>query len=351
MPAAVRDVAPDQPLPVLSRSTLTRAGVLLALGLLAVLTVTIIGIAVGARDISAADVVQVLLHPDGTSYDSYVLWTERIPRTILGLLVGAALGASGLIMQALTLNPLADPGILGVEVGAAFFVVFGVVIFQVGDLRVYFWFALVGAAVTAGLVYLIGTRTAVGGSALGLVLAGAAIAALMAAMINLLIVRSPATAASLRFWSVGQLTGRAEVLGDALPFLVVGLVGALPLGRTLNILALGEDMAAGLGVRVGSAQLVCAAVAVLLCAAATAACGPVGFVGLVAGHLARMLVGTDHRLALPMAMLVGSALLLAADVAGRIVLRGGELEVGIMTAVIGTPFFVWLARRRDLVTL
>lgn len=351
MPAAVRDDAPGQSLPVLDRLSITRASVLLALGLVVVLTVTITGIAVGARDISIADVVHVLLHPNGTSYNSYVLWTERIPRTLLGLLVGAALGASGLIMQALTLNPLADPGILGVEVGAAFFVVVGVVVFHIGDLRIYFWFALVGAALTAALVYLIGTRTAVGGSALGLVLAGAATAALMAALINLLIVRSPATAASLRFWSVGQLTGRAEVLGEAMPFLIVGLLLALPLGRTLNILALGEDTAAGLGVRVGHTQLICAAVAVMLCAAATAACGPVGFVGLVAGHLARMLVGTDHRLALPMAMLVGSALLLAADVAGRIVLPGGELEVGIMTAVIGTPFFVWLARRRDLVTL
>ncbi|MFT4217992.1 MAG: iron ABC transporter permease [Micropruina sp.] len=336
--------------PELPRARLARSGAILLGGLALTFVVLVLSVGLGARDISPAEVVSVLLHPYDDYYNAHVLWTERIPRTLLGALVGAALGASGLIMQALTLNPLSDPGILGVEVGASFAVVVGIVAFGIGDLHGYFWFALLGAGATAALVYLVGTRAA-GGSAIGLVLAGAAVAALLASAISLLVVRSASTAASLRFWSVGQLTGRAEVLPEVTPFLAAGLLLALPLGRTLNILALGEDAAAGLGVRVGRAQLLCAGVAVLLCAAATAGVGPVAFVGLVGGHLARMLVGADHRASLPVATVAGAVLLLSADVAGRLAPGSGELEVGITTAVIGTPFFIWLARRPNLVTL
>ncbi len=336
---------------LLPRASAGRGAAMLLAAAVLVVATTLLSIGLGARDIDPADVLDILLHPDARTYETHVLWTERIPRTILGLLVGAALGVSGLIMQALTLNPLADPGVLGIEVGASFMVVLGITLAGISGLTGYFWLALLGAAITATAVYLIGTRTAVGGSAVGLVLGGAAVAALMASLISLLVVRSAVAAANLRAWSVGQLTGRAEVLADAVPFLLVGLVLALPFGRVLNILALGEDTAAGLGVRVGRAQLVAAAVAVLLCAAATAACGPIAFVGLVVGHIARMLVGADHRWSLPLSMLLGAALLLLADVAGRLMPGPGELEVGIMTAVIGTPFFVWLARRPHLVTL
>ncbi|MFD0419281.1 FecCD family ABC transporter permease [Streptomyces sp. NPDC127108] len=319
---------------------------------MAALVATLIAsVGLGARDISPLEIVRILLHPGAEDYNSQVLWTERVPRTFLGLAVGAALGASGLIMQALTLNPLADPGILGIEQGAAMFVVLGILFLDLTGVRGYFWMALLGSGVTAVLVYLIGTRTDAGGSTLGLVLAGVALAAVMSSLITLMVVRDEAVYAHLRFWSVGQLTGRAGVLGQAVPFVAAGLLLALPLGRTLNILGLGDETARGLGVRVERARLASAAVAVLLCAAATAAVGPVAFVGLVAAHCARLLAGTDHRWSLPLAMLLGAVLLTAADTAGRLVVDHGEIQVGVMTAVVGTPFFIWLARRRNLVRM
>ncbi|WP_067480316.1 FecCD family ABC transporter permease [Actinomadura hibisca] len=326
-----------------------RGAAVLLLGAVALIVVVVGGIGLGARDIAPWDTVRILLHPDAQGYNAHVLWTERIPRTLLAVLVGAALGGSGMIMQALTMNPLADPGILGVEQGAALFVVCGVLFLDLNDAHDYFWLALAGAAVSALLVYTIGVRANTGSATLGLVLAGVAVAALTVSVITLLVVRDEAAFAQLRFWSVGQLTGRADVLDDILPFAAVGLLAALPLGRTLNVLGLGADTATGLGVNVARARLVGAAIGVLLCAAATAAVGPVAFVGLVGAHTARLLVGPDHRWSLPMSMVCGAVLLCAADIAGRLAGGDGEVQVGVMTAVIGTPFFVWLARRADLV--
>ncbi|MFF7297154.1 iron chelate uptake ABC transporter family permease subunit [Streptomyces sp. NPDC008265] len=337
--------------PPVARTRAARGAPVALLACLILSVVVIAGIGLGARDIPATSVVRILFDPFGTGYDHDVLWTERIPRTLLGLLVGAALGASGLVMQALTVNPLSDPGILGVQQGAALFVVLGILVLDVNDANGFFWLALAGAALTAAAVYLIGTRTRAGSSTLGLVLAGVAVAALLASVVTLLVVRDEVVFSSLRFWSVGQLAGRSSVLDEITPFVLAGLLLALPLGRTLNVLALGEDTARGLGVRVERAQLLGAAVAVLLCAAATAALGPVAFVGLVAAHVARMLVGSDHRWSLPLSMACGAILLVGADTVGRMVLDHGEVQVSVMTGIVGTPFFVWLARRRDLVRM
>lgn len=314
----------------------------------ALVAVLVAGVGLGARAISPAEILRVLADPGGEGYTAHVLWTERIPRTLLGLLVGAALGASGLIMQALTRNPLADPGILGVEQGAALAVVAAILLWDVGGAHGYFWPALGGAAITAVVVYLIGVRAAPTGATIGLVLAGVAIAAVMSSLTTLLVVRDEVLFSHLRSWSVGRLTGRAGILGEITPFAVAGLLLALPLGRTLNLLALGEHTATALGLRVGRARLVCAAVAVLLCAAATAAMGPVAFVGLIGAHGARLLIGADHRRSLPLSMVCGAVLLVAADIAGRVAPGPGEVQVAVMTAIVGTPFFVWLARRRNL---
>ncbi|MEU6062585.1 iron ABC transporter permease [Streptomyces sp. NPDC047097] len=335
--------------PPLARTRSSRGATVAVLALAALAATLVAGIALGARDISAGEVVRVLLHPGGETFNSHVLWTDRIPRTFLGLLVGAALGASGLIMQALTMNPLSDPGILGVEQGASLFVVLGILFLGVTGVQGYFWLALAGSACAAALVYLIGTRTNTGSTTIGLVLAGVAMGAVMSSLITLLVVRDRVAFAHLRAWSVGQLTGRSEALGQILPFAIAGLLLALTLGRTLNVLGLGDEAARGLGVKVERARLTSAAVAVLLCAAATAAIGPVAFVGLVGAHVARMLVGADHRWSLPVAMATGAVLLTVSDTAGRLILDHGEIQVGVMTAVVGTPFFVWLARRRDLV--
>lgn len=340
---------PPVPHPAPARTKSSRGASVVVLAGLILTILVVASVALGARDISPLDVVDILFHPDAGGYDHDVLWTERIPRTFLGLAVGASLGASGLLMQALTMNPLSDPGILGVEQGAALFVVLGILFLDFSGVEGYFWAALVGAAAAFALVHLIGTRSNTGSSTIGLVLAGVAVAAVISSVITLLVVRDEAAYAHLRLWSVGQLTGRSSVLDEAAPFAVVGLLLALPLGRTLNVLGLGEETALGLGVNVRRARLLCASVAVLLCAAATAAVGPVAFVGLVAAHTARLLVGADHRWSLPLSMVCGAALLIGADTAGRLVLEHGEIQVSVMTAVVGTPFFLWLARRRDLV--
>jgi iron complex transport system permease protein len=325
------------------------------LGLLGLLALTVVGLilslALGARDIAPGTVVDILrgARPAG-DYEALVVLTERMPRTLLALLVGACLGASGVIMQAITRNPLADPGILGVELGAAFAVLIGILFFGVRGASSYFWWALAGAAVTACVVLAISRLAALATSAtISLVIAGAAMSAILGSLITLLIVRDTAVYAHYNYWSVGQLNGRAGVIDEIWPFAVIGLVLALPLGRGLNALALGEEVAESLGVAVGRTQLYAASVAVLLCAVATAAVGPVAFVGLLGAHTARLLVGGDHRWLLPYGILCGTVLLLVADVACRLVPGNGELQVAIATAVIGAPVFVALARGRRVV--
>lgn len=327
------------------------------LGLLAMVAalavVCLLSLGLGARTIDPQVVVQALVgHLAGDlpqGYDETVVITERLPRTVLGIIVGLCLGASGAIMQAITRNPLVDGGILGVELGAACAVVAGIVFLDLTSTVLTFWFALVGALLTAALVYGISRLARSASAAVSLVIAGAATAAMLAAVINLMIIRDESAFTRYRFWSIGQLAGRDSTIPELWPFALVGLVLALLCGPTLNALTLGESVAAGLGVRVRRAQLLTALVAVLLCAAAVAAAGPIGFIGLVGAHLARLLVGADQRLLVPYAMVLGATVLLTADVLGRLAPGHGEIAVGIMTAIVGTPFFVALARRRTLV--
>lgn len=325
------------------------------LGLVALLALSAIGIvlglALGARDIALWTVIEALFgaRADG-DYEALVIMTERMPRTLLALLVGACLGCSGVIMQALTRNPLADPGILGIELGAAFAVLLGILFAGVRGASSYFWWALAGSAVTAVVVLLIARLASFAASTtISLVIAGAAMSAILGSLITLLIIRDTAVYAHYNYWSVGQLTGRGGVIDEIWPFALVGLALALLLGRVLNALALGDEVAAGLGVPVVRWQLFGAGVAVLLCAAATAAVGPVAFVGLLGAHTARLLVGADHRWLLPYGTLCGAVLLLFADVACRLLPGSGELQVAIATAVIGAPVFVMLARSRRVI--
>ena len=307
-----------------------------------------LSVAIGTRDVGLDDIVSALAGRVETIGEAAV--AMRIPRTLLALLAGGALGLAGAIMQGVTRNPLADPGILGVELGAAFAVLIGILFFGVRGASSYFWWALAGAAVTACVVLAISRLAALATSAtISLVIAGAAMSAILGSLITLLIVRDTAVYAHYNYWSVGQLNGRAGVIDEIWPFAVIGLVLALPLGRGLNALALGEEVAESLGVAVGRTQLYAASVAVLLCAVATAAVGPVAFVGLLGAHTARLLVGGEHRWLLPYGILCGAVLLLVADVACRLVPGNGELQVAIATAVIGAPVFVALARGRRVV--
>ncbi len=345
----------DDPRAVLGAVTTTtrrRVAGLVALVLLLGL-VALLSLALGARVIPpstvARAVADALAGASPESYDATVIATERVPRTVVGLLVGLCLGGSGAIMQAITRNPLVDGGILGVELGAACAVVAGIVAFGLNGVVATFWLALAGAVATAVVVYGVSRLTRAASTAVSLVIAGAATAAMLGAVINLLIIRDESAFSRYRFWSIGQLAGRGDAIGELWPFAVAGLVLALLCGPTLNALMLGEAVAAGLGVRVRRAQLATALVAVLLCAAAVAAAGPIGFIGLVGAHLARLVVGGDQRLLLPFSMVAGATVLLAADAPGRLAPGHGEIAVGIMTAVVGTPFFVVLARTRRLV--
>ena len=345
---------PDTDVDVLVAALRTGRGRRLA-GLLALLALAAVGVvaslALGARDIPPSVVIDALLHPSrgDTSFDVAVVIDERLPRTVLAVLVGAALGAAGAIMQAVTRNPLVDGGILGTELGAAVAVVSAILFLGVSGAVTYFWFALIGAAVATAVVLAMARLATDTSETVSLVISGAAVSALLGALITVMTIRDSGVFSAFRYWSIGQLVGRSSVLADLWMFVVVGLVLALFLGGMLNVLSLGDDIAAALGVGVGRAQLVAMIVAVLLCAAATAATGPIAFVGLVGAHVARLLVGADQRWTIPYAMLAGAVILLVADVLGRLAPGQGEIQVGVMTAIVGTPFFVALARRRKVV--
>ncbi|TQJ59223.1 iron complex transport system permease protein [Arthrobacter sp. SLBN-83] len=302
-------------------------------------------LAVGARDVPPGTVWQALTAFNATNGDHAVVHA-RIPRTVLGLLAGGALGLAGAAMQGVARNPLADPGIIGVNAGAALAVVTGIYIFGATSFTGYVWFAFAGAAAAAVVVYLIASLGREGATPVKLALAGAALSAGLSSLMNVILVSSQDTLDRFRFWQVGGIAGRDwSVLLPGLPFLAAGAMIVLFAGRLLNSLALGDDTARGLGQRVGLSRAVTALGIVLLCGTATALAGPIGFVGLVIPHAVRFLTGPDYRWILPFSMVAAPALLLAADIIGRVVLLPGEVPAGIMTALIGAPVFVWLVRR------
>jgi iron complex transport system permease protein len=327
-----------------------RAGLVVALAALLVLTV-LASLAVGAKPIPLEAVWSAIFSPTGTE-DDIVVRSLRFPRTVLGVLVGVALGIAGALMQGHTRNPLADPGLLGVSAGAAFLVVVGIASFGVTDLYGYVWFAFAGAFAASVLVFVLGSISQDGPTPVTLALAGVAVSALLGAFTSTLILADTATLDAFRFWAVGSLAGRdAEIAGQVAPFLLIGVVLALINAPGLNLISLGEDVARGLGVNLGLTRWTGLAAITLLTGAAVAACGPIGFVGLVVPHVCRIFTGPDHRWLIPACGLAGAVLLLGADIIGRVVVRPGELQVGIVLALVGAPFFVALVRRHRMVAL
>ncbi|MBI1350285.1 MAG: iron chelate uptake ABC transporter family permease subunit [Actinomycetales bacterium] len=275
--------------------------------------------------------------------------SARIPRTLLAFLVGAMLAVSGASMQAVTRNPLADPGILGVSFGAALAVVIGIAAFGISSPYAYIAFAIVGAGMSAVFVYVVGSLGYGGMTPLKLALAGAATAAAFTSLISAILLPRVDVMTTFRFWQVGGVGGATwDRVALAAPFAVIGVLACLALARGMNTLALGDDVAAGLGENVARARLLGWAGAVVLCGAATAVAGPIAFVGLVVPHVCRLLVGGDYRWVLPASAIVGAGLLIGADVVGRVIARPDEIEVGIVTAVIGAPVFVWIVRRQKV---
>ncbi|WP_129337945.1 FecCD family ABC transporter permease [Cellulomonas endophytica] len=331
-----------------------RPGRVRALWLLAVLAVLLVLVAlsvtVGSRAVGFADLVAGL--GGSTENLGQAAVVKRVPRTVLALVAGAALGLSGAVMQGVTRNPLADPGILGITMGSSLAVVAGIALLGLSSASAYVWLAVAGAAVAAVFVQAVGSLGRGGATPLKLALAGVATSAALTSFITALTLPRGDISATVRSWQIGGVGGASFTsLGQVLPFLLVGAALSLLSARGLNSLALGDETAAGLGERVAVTRGVAALGAVLLCGAATAVTGPIGFVGLVVPHLCRLLVGVDHRWLLPFSALTGAGLLVAADVLGRVVARPGEVDVAIVTALVGAPFFIHVVRRQKVRSL
>lgn len=314
--------------------------------------VSVLSLMVGARTIAPAEVLHALLHYSRSDADALVVVDSRLPRTLLGIVAGVGLGLAGTVMQGLSRNPLADPGILGVNFGASLAVVVAIAVLGVTSPSGYLWFAFAGAALASALVYAVSSLGREGATPVKLALAGAAVSAALGSLITAVQLTSPVSLDAMRFWQVGSLAGRGfGILVQVLPTLALGAVLALALGRLLNGLALGDDVARGLGQRVGTTRVLCGVAIVLLCGSATAAVGPIAFLGLIVPHIARRVVGADYRWILAYSAIVAPALLLACDVLGRVVAPPGELQVGVVLAFVGAPVFIALVRRRKLVSL
>ncbi|MEV0093178.1 iron chelate uptake ABC transporter family permease subunit [Streptomyces sp. NPDC050738] len=330
-----------------TRHAVRAAGLLASTALLALVVVA--SIAIGAKQVPVGDVWHGLMHSSGAGTD--VLIREvRVPRTVLGLLVGSALGVAGAVMQSLTRNPIAEPGVLGVNAGAAAAVVTAMSLFGITSFTGYVWFAFAGAAVVSVLVYaLSGGRTA---TPVRLALAGTALSAALIGYVNAVELLNSAALEQMRFWAVGSLASAdGKTVSQVWPFITVGLVLALLIARPLNAMAMGDDTAKSLGAHLNRTRVLAMIAITLLCGAATAACGPILFIGLMVPHIVRAITGPDMRWVLPYSAVLSPVLLLGADVVGRVVTRPAELQVGIVTALIGGPVFIFLVRRRRMAQL
>ncbi|WP_217178764.1 iron ABC transporter permease [Streptomyces sp. AC495_CC817] len=317
-------------------------------GLVLLVVLGVLSVSFGVREVTIDDIVAALSGQDDTIAQAAIV--KRIPRTVLAILVGAALALSGATMQAVTRNPVADPGILGVSNGAALAIVVGMAFLGLTDPYSQMTLAILGAAVAAGFVYTVGSLGRGGATPLKLALAGAATSAAFASLVSAIMLPRVDLLQSFQSWQIGGVGGAEwPRIAIAAPVLALGALICIASSRGMNSLALGDDMAAGLGENVFRTRLVSAVGAVVLAGAATAIAGPIGFVGLVVPHVCRMLVGTDHRWLLPFSALAGAALLTASDVIGRVIAPSSEeIQVGIITAVIGAPFFIWIVRRQKV---
>ncbi len=323
-----------------------RAGWLI-LSVLALCLATVLSVTIGTRVVGWGDIGAALSGQDQTIGQAAV--ALRLPRTALAALTGAALSVAGAVMQGVMRNPLADPGLLGVNGGAALAVVIGIAWFGIDTLEAYIWIGILGAAMASCFVFLVGSIGRGGATPLKLTLAGAATSIATSSFVLAVILGRNDIAGSVQSWQVGGVGGATFAsIAPMLPFLSVGLGVGMLSARHLNMLALGDDTAAALGVSVPVARAAALVCAVLLCGVTTAICGPIGFVGLVVPHLCRLLVGVDHRWLLPFSSLAGATLLITMDVLGRIIARPAEIDVGIVTAFIGAPIFIWIIRRRKV---
>ncbi|PZO18381.1 MAG: iron ABC transporter permease [Leptolyngbya foveolarum] len=316
----------------------------LLLGSILLLGCFVASVALGVADIGPQAVYQALVAPDGST-SHLIIRTVRVPRSLTAILVGSAVAVAGAIMQGLTRNPLADPGILGINAGAAFAVVLSVFWLKSASLSLYAGFALVGAAVAAGTVYGLGSLGRGGLTPLNLTIAGAALTALVSSLTTGMLILSQRTLEEIRFWLAGSVAGRDMALViQVLPYLAVGLCLGLAMGKQLTTLSLGESTAKGLGQNTLWVKGLAAISVVLLAGGSVAIAGPIGVVGVIVPHMGRFWTGAGYRWILPYSAITGAILLLLADIVARLIIQPQELPVGIMMPLLGAPFFVYLVR-------
>lgn len=318
---------------------------LLTISLLLLLACAILSLVFGSRSITINELYNGLFGDYTLSLGATVVH-GRIVRTIFSLMAGAALGISGALMQAITRNPIADPSILGVNTGAALFVVIGIAFLGISNPVHYIFLALVGSGLTAVFVYGIGSMGSGGATPIKLALAGAATSAALSSLVSAIMLPRGQVLETYRFWQVGSVgAGTWENILLVAPFLIIGFAMSFLAAPALNALALGDDVATGLGVNIGLVRIVGTVAGVMLCGAVTALAGPIGFVGLLAPHLIRLLLGPDQRILIPMSAVTGACILTISDVLGRLLGSPGELEVGVVTAFVGAPILIVIAMR------
>lgn len=331
----------------MSRTQTTGRLLLLAAGVAVLVMLFGLSIAFGSREVSLDEIGGALFGSADSIGEAAIV--KRVPRTVLAIVVGAALALAGAGMQAVTRNPVADPAILGISGGASLAVVVGLVFFGLSSPSTFIVVAIAGAAVTAVLVYAIGSMGRGGATPLKLALSGAATAAALTCLISAVLLPRVDVMATFAHWQVGGVGGAEwNRIAALVPVLLVGAIATFGCARGMNSLALGDDVATGLGENVARTRLVTGIGAVVLAGAATAIAGPIGFVGLLVPHACRAIIGTDHRWLLPFVALAGASLLVLADVVGRVVARPEEVDVGVVTAIIGAPFFIWIVRRQKV---
>lgn len=339
--------------PLVAPTTARRSGLLpwLVVALALLLLVTVASVAYGARDVGFGTVIQAFLDPS-PSADVTVIREMRVPRTLLGIAVGAALALGGTLLQGVARNPLADPGVMGINAGAAAAVAISVLFVGYSPTGTHVWFAFAGAAVATVFVYSVASVGSDGATPVKLALAGAAVTALCVSITSAIVLSDPDALNQLRMWEMGSLAGRHfPVLMQLLPYFIIGSVAALFAGRALNMISLGDDLARSFGLNLTLTRAVIFLIVTILCGAATAACGPIVFVGLMVPHLARLITGPDYRWILVYSLVLGPLLVLSSDIVGRMIVPSGEAPVGVVIGILGAPVFIALVRYRRMAEL
>ncbi|MGC5629499.1 FecCD family ABC transporter permease [Georgenia sp. Z1344] len=336
-----------------SRGSATRARIAaLLIGVGALVVLGVLSIVVGSSHIPLPTVLDSLTGGDVPPTEQHAVTGLRLPRTIAAVAVGAALAVAGALMQALTRNPLAEPGLLGVSAGSSFAVAMAISLLGVSAPSAYVWFALAGAFLATVAVTLI-SRTGGGRvDPVRIVLAGVALSAVLSGILGALRLSDPRTFNALQVWEAGILSGRGlDVVGAVAPLLIPGLVLALLLGKALNGVAMGDDVATSLGVSLRRTRVLSVVAITVLAGSATAIAGPIAFIGLMVPHAARRFAGADQRWVLALSLVLGPVLMIGADILARLVVWPAEMPVGLVSALIGAPVLVALARRRKALTL